>query len=361
MPKTIIHLVSSNKWGEAQRYVLDICRHFHDSGCDVTAMTRDAQVVDSKFTDCGIPLLHAPLRGFFDPASAWILARRLKTIPRDEGIVHVHRYRDAFTVLLAKRIANRPDIRVVSTRHTVRRGRNSWLFRRIYDKLNGHIFVSEAAFLQFKAPWKHLPMRQERVHILHNSVNTPVVSPAPEPMKGPVIAAYLGPVVKGKGIETVIDALPSLRDLKLRFRIIGRGVPDYLDTLRRRAMTRGVMEMIDWNTKTDYDAHLLDDTHFTVLPSIVREAFGLSNIRSMAAGRAQISTAGGSQAEYLSDGETALIIPPADAHSVATAMRRLATEPDTRARIGDAAFRDYKEKLSWPVFIKKLSEIYDSL
>ena len=94
-------------------------------------MTRDAKVVDDHFRSAGIPLFHSPLRGFFDPASAVILARILRGLPTDRTYIHVHRYRDAFSVLLAKRIAKRPDIRIISTRHTVRPGRNSALFRRI--------------------------------------------------------------------------------------------------------------------------------------------------------------------------------------------------------------------------------------
>ena len=358
---TLIHLISSNKWGEAQRYSLDICRHYHEGGWDVWAVTRDAQVVDSHFTECGIPLIHAPLRGFFDPASAWILASRLRKIPRDEGIVHVQRYRDAFTVLLAKRIANRPDIRVVSTRHTVRRGRNSWLFRRIYNKLNAHIFVSNAAFEQFRSAWYELPMDPASVHILHNGVNIPEVEPQPEPEKGPVTAVYYGPVVRGKGIETIIDALPALRGMKLRLRISGRGVPDYLDSLRRRAMARGVMEMIDWNTSRANNRADVENAHFAVLPSIEREAFGLANLEVMACGRAQICTSNGAQREYLADRETAIFTPPADAQRLAEAMRTLATDAELRRAIGAQAYRTYRDTLSWTAFTTRLSQIYSNL
>lgn len=357
----LIHIISSNKWGEAQRYALDICRHYHDAGAEVMAVTRDAQVVDSRFAECGIPLSHAPLRGFFDPASAFVIARMLRKIPRDEGIVHVHRYRDAFTILLAKRIAKRPDIRVVSTRHTVRRGRNSWLFRRVYNKINAHIFVSNAAFMQFRSSWHNLPMDPARVHILHNGVNIPDGEPQAEPSKGPVTAVYYGPVVRGKGIETIIDALAQLRGVKLRLRISGRGVPDYLDDLRRRAMARGVMDSIDWCTARANNRADVVNAHFAVLPSIEREAFGLANLEVMACGRPQICTSNGAQREYLADGRTALFIPPADSHRLAEAMRRLAEDAEMRRRIGAEAHAVYVDSLSWPAFTCRLSEIYRNL
>lgn len=356
---TLIHLISSNKWGGAQQYASDICGHYQRMGWHVAAVTRDAKVVDDHFKNKGIEMLHAPLRGFFDPASAIMLARYLRKISRNKGYVHVHRYRDAFTVLLAKRLAGRPDIRVIATRHTVRRGRNSWLFRRIYDKINAHIFVSEMAFEYFRKTWPaKLPMDENRVHILHNSVNIPHHLPDMEPERGPIFALYLGPVVRGKGIETIIDAMAKLRGQKIRLRIAGKGNPDYLDELRRRAMARNVMEMIDWKTGADAPYELIAQSHFAVLPSVEREAFGLQNVRVMAAGRPQICTTSGAQSEYLTDGETAIFIPAADANALAEAMRKLAADPALRADIGSKAFGHYSRSLSWQSFIPKLTEIY---
>lgn len=322
-------------------------------------MTRDAKVVDDPFRRAGIRLFHAPLRGFFDPASAVILARTLRGLPRDKSYVHVHRYRDAFTVLLAKRLVKRPDIRVISTRHKVFPGRNSWLFRRIYNKINGHIFVSRTAFERFRSTWpERLPMRLETVHILLNSINIPPTIPGMEPDKGPVFAIYAGPLAKGKGIETIIDALSSLKGQKLRLRIAGHGNPDYIDTLRRRAMARNVMEMIDWKISAEISPELISQSHFVVLPSVEREGFGLPNLQAMAAGRPQICTPSGAQSEYLEDGETALFVAPADAQSLADAMRRLASDPHLRREMGSKAFKYYTTTLSWQSFIPRLTEIY---
>lgn len=355
----LIHLISSNRWGSAQRYAFDICEHYHAQGWRVVAVTRDAKVVDDHFRAAGIPLVHSPLRGFLDPASAMILAKLFKGLPLNKSYVHVHRYRDAFSAFLAKRLAKRPDIRVISTRHTVRPGRNSWLFRRIYDKINAHIFVSRAAFDRFRSTWPdRLPMSEKTVHILHNSVNDRLPEVQPEPEKGPVFAIYAGPVVKGKGLETLIDALPVLRDLKLRLRVVGKGNPDYLDALRRRAMTRGVMDMIDWKGLVDVPADMISRSHFAVLPSVEREAFGLVNVDVMAAGRPQICSPNGAQTEYLIDGVTALFVPPADAHALAMAMRRLVLDSGLRHDMGLAARRAFDASLSWASFIPRLTQIY---
>lgn len=93
------------------------------------------------------------------------------------------------------------------------------------------------------------------------------------------------------------------------------------------------MEMIDWKSVADVPAELISQSHFAVLPSVEREAFGLVNVDVMAVGRPQICSPNGAQSEYLADGESALFVPPADAHALAEAMRRLATDPALRREI----------------------------
>lgn len=357
----LIHLVSSNRWAGAQQYACDICRHYMEAGWEVTAVTRDARVVDSHFQEAGVEVRHAPLRGFFDPASAWMLASLLRKIPQGQGVIHVHRYRDAFTALLAKRIAKRKDILVVVTRHSIRSARKSALFRRIYRKINAHIFVSDAARLCFLSTWpqhKDCPIAPERIHVLHNSIPAVPAEATPEPSRGPIFAICHGPLAKGKGIESAIDALQFLTDLKLRLRIAGPGNPDYLDLLRRRAITLGVMEAIDWDIGPDVPDSLILSAHFAIHPSLHREAGGIDNIRDMACARPQICTASGAQTEYLRDGVSAIIVPPANPGAIAQAMRALASDPELRQQMGTAAFADFHQLLDWNVFTSRLSKIY---
>lgn len=357
--RVLIHLLSSVRWDEAERQALDVCRHFRGAGWRVAAVTRDAKVVDDPFRAASVPLFHSPLRGFFDPVSAVLMARLLRGTPRDLTCVHVHRYRDAFTVFLAKRLAGRPDVRIISTRHTVKRGRNSWLFRRIYDKVNAHIFGSRSAFDAFASSWQRLPMRLETVHVIRGAgAHIPLGEVVAEPERGPRFAIYAGPLTRGKGIETLIDAMSLLRDLKLRLRLYGNGDPDYLDLLRRRAMTRGVMEAIDWKRGAAPTVEMMEASHFAVFPSAERDSFGIGNLCAMAAGRAQIATGHGAQGEYLADGTTALFTVSADASSLADSMRRLATDPELRNRLGSEARRSYAAHLTWERYLKRLTRIY---
>ncbi|MDE6297831.1 MAG: glycosyltransferase family 4 protein [Muribaculaceae bacterium] len=337
MNRNLIHIVHGNMMAGAQTYALDICRHYKEKGWNVIALTCGAYAVDSRFAEYGIKVTHAPLRGFLDFSSILMVAKLIHSLPKGETIIHAHRYRDAYTAMMARRLAKRRDVKIVATRHAVRKGRDSGIFRHLYSNIDAHIFVSHLAFERFCRSWegRNLPLSDNKIYVLHNSlyIDSPL-TPLPEPEKGPVTAIYHGPIAEGKGLETLIDALMAMREVKMRLLIAGKGNPDFLDRLRKRAMIREVMATIDWNTGSDNVTDLIERAHFGVVPSVESEAFGLGNLRYMALGRPQICTRNGAPSEYLTDGESAFLVPPADSATLAETMTRLCKDPQLRRRMG---------------------------
>ena len=358
--RTLIHILSDNRWGGIARYALDICRHFKAEGWNVMAFTIDAKAVDALFSKEGVTLLHAPFWGTFDIESARKLAQTLRTLPKDSVTIHAHGFRNAFTALLARKLAARKDVRIVMTRHKVKRGIDSWLFRRIYRNLDAMIFVSELARDRFLSTWhsRELPFPADRLHVIHNSLNLPVEDPAERTEKGPVTAMFHGPLVPGKGIEILIDALTRLKGSRMRLRIVGSGTPDYVDRMRRRAITRGVMDMIDWRKHSDNPLGHIREIDFGVLPSVTEEAFGLANAEYMLCGRPLICSSNGAQPEYITDGREGFLVPPGNTAMLADAMRKLATDADLRQRMGERAYATFRDTLSWPHFIESLTPLY---
>lgn len=348
--------------GGAQTYALDICRYYKEQGLNVYAFTRGALAIDNLFLNEGIKVVNAPLRGFPDFTSSLILSRLLHRLPAGRIIIHAHRYRDAAVALLARRFSKRRDIRIITTRHAVRRGRDSWLFRWIYAGVDSHIFVSQAALARFRnaLSGKVIPVPENKTVIIHNSLFITPTRQLPEPAGGPVTALYFGRIAPRKGLETIIDAFSLLKKKKIRLIIAGTGNPDFLDSIRRRAIYRGVMDMIDWKFRDTDTEQLMARSHFGVVPPVESEAGGLANLRFMAFGRPQITTAIGAPAEYLTDNESALFVNPSNPSALAEAIERLALNPDLRISMGQNALEIYDNRLSWDIFTEKLENIYFS-
>lgn len=356
----LVHVLSSVSWSGVERYALDICRHYQQSGHDVCVLTRDARAVDDVFRHHGIPLRFAPFDGFL----SWGAVKEILHIIRASDTpvtIHTHDTRDAFTALLARRMSRRHDVRIVLTRHHVLRAGRSPLSHWVYRNVDAMIFVSETVRRKFFARWQRMgytPFDKNKAIVLHNSLNIEPSPIAPEPEKGPVTATYLGRLAPGKGLEYLIDAMTMMGKVKLRLRLVGSGHPDYVDRLRQRAVTGGVMQMIDWPRHKDNTSDFIRNSHFGVLPSDVPEAFGMANIEYMAEGRPQICTRNGAQPEYITDGREGILVAPRNATVLAEQMKRLAVSPELRQRLGQAARERFESELAWPHFISRLEAIY---
>lgn len=357
----ILHIVSSNRWGGVERYTLDICRGLATQGHSVTVYTRDARAVDEPFRQEGVDIRHLPLVAPYNFASAWMLSRHLCHESKNI-VIHTHRFSDAFTALLARKLSGRSDIRVVTTRHCAMPGKNSMLYRRIYRNLDAIIFVSRIARESFICSWARgkLPFPPARMHVIHNSIYLPGITPQPLPESGPVIAMFHGRLSAEKGVETLIDALPALKGKRTRLWIVGTGDPDYVDSLKRHAISIGVMDMIDWKGHVSNVHELIPLSHFGVLPSVWAEPFGLANIEYMAHGRAQICTDNGAQTEYMTPGNEAIMIPPGNAEALSEAIVSMVSNPDMRKRMGNHAATTFSSSLQWEYFLQNIINIYRS-
>ncbi len=356
----IIHVLSSVMWSGVERYALDICRHCRDNGDDVLVITRDARAVDDVFRRQGIEVRFAQLGGFLSYHAVKGICDVLSESNAPTA-VHCHSTRDAFAALTARRLLGRHDIRVILTRHYVRRAGRSPFHRFVYRNVDSMIFVSRIAKDKFMSGW-HWKGRYAdddiNAVVIHNSLNVEMEPVVPEPAKGPVTAMYLGRLAPDKGLEELIDALVILKDMKIRLKIVGTGHPDYVDSLRRRALTAGVMHMIDWPRHKENTEDFIRMSHFGVLPSVAPEAFGLSNIEFMEEGRPIICSNNGAQPEYIKHGRDGILVPPRDAVRLAQEMKRLAASSELRKAIGTAARERFEKELSWGRFIGKLYPLY---
>lgn len=359
--KRLIHLVSASTWGGGERYALDLCRSFIAKGWSVTVYTRDAKAVDTHFRDAGIDIRNASLAGYYDMASVWTLSKHLRKESAG-AIIHTHKYKDAFTALLARKLSGRKDIKVVMTRHLSKKGKDSALLRFVYRNLDMQIFVSEHARRSFLSTWENRqkPFDTGKIKVVHNSIMLDDFCRESEPDNGPLIAMFHGRLSAEKGLESLIDALPALKGKRTRLWIVGTGDPDYVDSLKRRATGLDVMNIIDWKGYVADVHSLIPRVHFGVLPSVCEEAFGLANIEYMAHGRPQICTANGAQSEYLTDGKEALFVAPGDSNALANALVKLAESSDLRTEMGKAALEKFSSSLKWEHFYSKIAAIYAS-
>ncbi|EHN12298.1 glycosyl transferase group 1 [Patulibacter medicamentivorans] len=190
------------------------------------------------------------------------------------------------------------------------------------------------------------PALAQVASIVHPGVDPAVFPPvAPEPWRGRL--AVVGRVNEAKGVADAVRALALLPDATLNVdgpdapraaaeeedRPEAAAVADLADEL-------GVADRITWTrTAPDRVREVYAACDALVFPVRWPEPWGLVPLEAMAVGRPVIACATGGAAEYLRDGENALLVAPGQPEAIAAAVRRLAADPDLRARLVDGGRR----------------------
>lgn len=180
-------------------------------------------------------------------------------------------------------------------------------------------------------------------------------SPAP-PWRGELLV--LGRVEEGKGLAEAIRARPE----PMRLTIAGAADPTHLARLRSLAGAAADVSAetprVRFTGPTDAPAQALAAADAVLFPVTWPEPWGLVPLEAMAVGRPVVATGTGGSAEYLRDGENALLVPPGEPAALRAAIERLASEPRLREHLvagGRAAAARFTER-GWAASILALAE-----
>jgi glycosyltransferase involved in cell wall biosynthesis len=158
----------------------------------------------------------------------------------------------------------------------------------------------------------------------------------------PATAVFVGKLIPLHGLETILGAARFAPEL--RFRVIGSGQLEHL-----LASRPSNVEWVDW---VDYE----------LLPRELHRAgsalgiFGTSDkarrvipnkvFQALACGVPLVTADTPAARELLSDGESALLVPPGDPEALADALRRLSSQPELAQRLAEGGQAAYLEQAS---------------
>jgi glycosyltransferase involved in cell wall biosynthesis len=218
-------------------------------------------------------------------------------------------------------------------------------------------------------------MRGEIERLTGGDVNVVVASPGCDADGRPAAGArqpegaaagmfrllFVGNCMRRKGLDHLIRALAMLEGLPVRLDVVGGCdfEPGYCEQLRREVYRLRLAGAVTFHGRVSSEslAEFYRRADLFVMPSLY-EGFGIVYAEAMRAGLPIVATAVGPVPEIARDGENALLVPPADPHALAEAIRMLVSDAGLRARL---ARRSAELAADLPTWQGACEAVYQSL
>lgn len=189
-----------------------------------------------------------------------------------------------------------------------------------------------------------------RIEVIPNGIDPSryTALPSRPETPDPVVLGFVGFVRDWHGLDTVIAGMASDRATRLELVIVGDGPA--LPSLRVQAEAAGIADRVRFAGLVAHETipAMIAGFDIALQPGVVAYASPLKLFEYMAAGRAIVAPDQANIREVLVHDETALLFDPAAPEAMWNAIRRLATDPAARHRLGAAARREIAQRdYSW--------------
>lgn len=178
---------------------------------------------------------------------------------------------------------------------------------------------------------------------------------------GLVIGTVCRLVEPKKGLRFLLEAVVQLEKEvdgpSCQVLIVGDGPAE--EHLRVMAQQLGIASRVIFAGVRRDIPQLLPLLDAFVLPSLY-EGFGIAILEAMAAGRPVVATTVGGIPEFVTHGETGILVKPGDATALARAIQTILANPEDACQMGLRGQRHVQENFEIATVVRRHEEIYEA-
>ena len=285
------------------------------------------------------------------------IARAVRSFEPD--VIHAHNPAASGASAVARALARRPGVPIVTTFHGLVGGGTGAAARILRATTDMVVGIGPAATRELV----RAGLDDAHTATVLNAVEPRPVRPRDEVRRelgvsGAELVVTVGRYRAEKNQTLLLEAARLLAPRRPRLRVLLVGVGPMEDELRRRVAGLG-LEGVATVTGLRADAADVAAAADVVTLTSTREGLGLTLIEAMAAGTPVIGTAVGGIPDVIDHGRTGLLVPSGDASALATALERLLDDRAEAARLAAAAREEAAARFGVEAMTRAYREVYE--
>ena len=354
----IVHTEASCGWGGQEIRILEESRGLIERGHAVWVLCPAESRIFEEGPKRGVPTIALPI-GRKNLKGLFALRRFLKQNPVD--VINTHSSTDTWlTALACRTLIKAPPI--VRTRHISSPIPNNWASRWLYTRAVNHIVTTGEALRQQVI--QQTGADPARITSVPTGIDPERFKPGdkrevriklgldPE-------ANYIGIVAtlrSWKGHLYLLEAFAKLNLPNLHLLIVGEG-PMH-DPIKAKIAALDLSDRVTLTGQRSDPEHWMQALDIFCLPSYANEGVPQAILQAMLTGLPIVTTPVGAILEAVTDGATALIVPPKDATALAAAMDRLIRSADACTALGTRAQEIALQSFTLNIMLMRMHKVF---
>lgn len=305
MDENIIHIVIAKTWGGGEQYVYDVCKEMKKRGLQTyVAVDKNNVEMQKKFSEVSKVIVSelysiAGLRSI-SKLNFFIKKNNIKYINCHSG----------HALLLCLILKKLTGTKVIMFKHNALPAKDDMYHRWQRSYTDAYVCVSK---LVYNLQTEILnDADKKKFHLIYNGIDTSRFNKYKRDIRQRdfYVVGYAGRIAADKGIDILLEAFCNLANKCNNTKLLLAGADEkgYLKTIEHLMKVKNISDKVCYLGKLDDMERFYKSLNVLVLPSIVREAFGLVICESIYCGTPVITTNSGAQKEIITNKKFGCVI-----------------------------------------------------
>lgn len=346
----ILHTEASCGWGGQEIRILEEARGLIGRGHEVSIACPQHARIAEEAPRFGVPITPLPIE-FKTLAGFFALRKHIASLRPQ--VVNSHSSADSWLTALACATISQPPS-IVRTRHISAKVAgnpfNQWLYRSATAVVTTGLSLRRHLI-------ERLALEPSRVRSIPTGIDMQRFAPSDKEAARQALGLdpshrYIGIVAtlrSWKGHLFLLDAFARLKRPDLRLVIVGDG--PLRGPIEERVAALGLADRIVLTGQRNDPERWLPALDIFCLPSYANEGVPQALLQAMACRLPIVTTPVGAILEAVTDGESALVVPPKDSVALADALERLLDNPGLAGALGAKAYGRANADYSLPTML----------